>query len=84
MKITATEFQQNVGRYQDAALRAPVIITKNGRDHMVLVAADFFAAVMKGRIARRVEDLDDATAAAIADAEVPPDYSYLDEKFGER
>jgi hypothetical protein len=30
MKVTSTEFQQNVGRYQDAALRAPVTITKNG------------------------------------------------------
>ncbi len=71
MKVTSTEFQQNIGRYQDAAMRAPVTITKNGRDHTVLVAADFFATLMKGRIARRVEDLDDVTAKAIAEAEVP-------------
>ena len=31
MKVTSTEFQQNVGRYQDAALQSPVAITKNGR-----------------------------------------------------
>jgi hypothetical protein len=26
MQVTSTEFQQNVGRYQDAAQQAPVII----------------------------------------------------------
>ena len=82
MKVTSTEFQQNVGRYQDAALRAPVTITKNGRDHTVLVAADFFETIMRGRISRRVEDLDEATANAIADAEVPSEYAGLDDKLG--
>jgi prevent-host-death family protein len=84
MKVTSTEFQQNVGRYQDAALQAPVTITKNGRDHTVLVAADLFEALMKGRIARRVEDLDDATAKAIAEAEVPAEYADLDDKLARR
>jgi prevent-host-death family protein len=42
MKVTSTEFQQNVGRYQDAALTEPVIITKNGRDKNVLISAAAF------------------------------------------
>jgi prevent-host-death family protein len=79
MKISSTEFQQNVGRYQDAALKEPVTITKNGRDHTVLVSADFFNAVLKGRVARRVEDLDEETIKAIANAEVPARYKHLDE-----
>ncbi len=78
MKISSTEFQQNVGRYQDAAMKEPVTITKNGRDHTVLVSADFFNAVLNGRIARRIEDLDEATIKAIASAEVPANYSHLD------
>jgi prevent-host-death family protein len=78
MRISSTEFQQNVGRYQDAAMREPVTITKNGRNHTVLVSADLFEAVLKGRIARRVEDLDDATIEAIAKAEVPAAYAHLD------
>ena len=78
MKVTSTEFQQNIGRYQDAAMREPVTITKNGRDHMVLVAADFFNAVLNGRVARRVEDLDDETIKAIASAEVPAKFAHLD------
>jgi prevent-host-death family protein len=79
MKVSSTEFQQNVGRYQDAALQAPVAITKNGRPHTVLVSAAFFEMVMKGRVARRVEDLDDDTVKAIADSAVPAEYAALDE-----
>ena len=78
MKVTSTEFQQNVGRYQDAALQAPVAITKNGRPHTVLMSAALFEMVMKGRIARRVEDLDDDTLKAIANSSVPDDYAALD------
>ena len=84
MKVSSTEFQQNVGRYQDAAMREPVTITKNGRDHTVLVSADFFEAVMKGRVARRVEDLDEATIQAIAEAEVPAEYAHLDDELKSR
>ena len=79
MKVTSTEFQQNVGRYQDAAQRAPVAITKNGRTHTVLMSADLFEMVMKGRIARKTEDLDEATLKAIAKSEVSPEHAHLDE-----
>ena len=79
MRITATEFQQNVGRYQDEAQRAPVSITKNGRPHSVLLSAALFEIVLKGRIARKVEDLDEETLKAIADSEVPSEFDHLDE-----
>lgn len=79
MKVTSTDFQQNVGRYQDAAQQAPVAITKNGRTHTVLVSAAFFEMVMKGRVARPVEDLDDDTLKAIANSEVSPEHAALDD-----
>jgi prevent-host-death family protein len=79
MKVTSTEFQQNVGRYQDAAQHAPVTVTKNGRIHTVLVSAAFFEMVMKGRVARRVEDLDDDTLKAIAGSNVPEEFAELDQ-----
>ena len=79
MKVTSTEFQQNIGRYQDAAQRAPVAVTKNGRMHTVLVSAAFFEMVMKGRVARRVEDLDDDTLKAIAGSAVPEEFAELDQ-----
>jgi prevent-host-death family protein len=78
MKVTSTEFQQNVGRYQDASLTEPVIITKNGRDRNVLISAAAFETLVRGRVARRMEDLDDETLKAIAAAEVPAHFTYLD------
>ena len=79
MKVTSTEFQQNVGRYQDAAQRGPVAVTKNGRTHTVLVSAAFFEMITKGRVARRVEDLDDDTLKAIANSAVPEEFAHLDQ-----
>lgn len=73
MRVTSTEFQQNVGRYQDAAMSAPVVITKHNRPHTVLVSAALFDVLTKGRIARRVEELDADTLKAIAEASVPED-----------
>ena len=78
MKITSTEFQQNVGRYQDAALQSPVVITKHDRPHTVLMSAAMFDVVMKGRVTWRVEDLDDDTLKAIAGASVSETYAVLD------
>ncbi len=78
MKVSSTEFQQNIGRYQDAAQLEPVTITKNGRSHSVLMSAALFEIVVKGRIARKVEDLDDDTLKAISRAEVSPEHAHLD------
>lgn len=78
MKVTSTEFQQNIGRYQDAAQREPIAITKNGRAHTVLVSATVFELLLKGQVARRVEDLDDDTLGAIANSTVPDEFAHLD------
>jgi PHD/YefM family antitoxin component YafN of YafNO toxin-antitoxin module len=76
-EVTSTEFQQNVGRYQDATQLAPVAITKNGRTHSVLISATFFEMVMKGRVARQIEDLDDDTLKAISKSEVPGEWEKI-------
>ncbi len=79
MKVTSTEFQQNIGRYQDAALQGPVAITKNGRPHTVLMSASLFELFVRGRVARAVEDLDADTLHAIAASAVSPEYAALDD-----
>ena len=78
MKVTSTEFQQNIGRYQDAAQHSPVVITKHDRPHTVLMSAALFEVVMKGRVARPVEDLDDDTLKAIENSSVRPEHAPLD------
>jgi hypothetical protein len=42
------------------------------------MSAAFFEMVMKGRVARPVEDLDDDTLRAIADSSVSSEYAALD------
>ena len=79
MKVTSTEFQQNVGRYQDAAQTGPIEISENGRVHSVLMSATFFELVMKGRVSRSVEDLEEGTLEAITKSNVPPEFAPLDD-----
>jgi PHD/YefM family antitoxin component YafN of YafNO toxin-antitoxin module len=78
-KISSTEFQQNVGRYQDLAQRTPVAITKNGREHSIMMSATLFEVITKGRIARRIEDAEDETLDEISRAKVAPEHAHLDD-----
>jgi prevent-host-death family protein len=78
MKVSSTEFQNNVGLYQKAALTEPVVITSYGRSQTVLVSAAVFEVLTRGRVAERMEDLDDAELKELATAEVPAAYAYLD------
>jgi hypothetical protein len=66
----------------DAAMRERVIIAKNFRDRTAQTPTDFFETVVKGRLACRVEDLDEATIKAIEEAEVPARFAHLDDEPG--
>lgn len=50
----------------------------------MLISADLFETVMKRRVARRVEELDEETIKAIEAAEVPAQYAHLDDKLRDR
>ena len=76
--VTSAEFQRNAGRYQMEAQHGPVVITQADRPHSVLVSANLFEVLTKGRVARLVEDLDDETVDAIASSSVHPRHAELD------
>ncbi len=38
-RVPAAEFQNNVGRYADAARQGPVVVTRYGRDELVVLSA---------------------------------------------
>jgi prevent-host-death family protein len=65
--VTAAEISKNFGAYQDAAVRDPVIITKNGRPRTVLIAYEDFVRLSKRD--RRVQLTSELSAAEIADIE---------------
>jgi prevent-host-death family protein len=40
MRISASELSRNFSQYCDVALTRPLIVTKNGRDRLVLLSMD--------------------------------------------
>ena len=77
--VTAAEVSRNFGAYQDAAVREPVIITKNGRPRTVLMAYEDFQRLSKqDRRAQRTVDLTDAEIAAVEASEMTPEPERLD------
>jgi len=72
LKVSAAEFQRNIGRYQDLALSQPVAVTRNGREGTVLISTHEYQRLK--RRDREVLSLDDFTDADITalEASRPP------------
>lgn len=64
VKVSAAEFQRNIGRYQDLALTQPVAVTRNGRERTVMISIEEYRRLK--RRDRQVLTLDDFTDADIA------------------
>jgi len=85
MRVSTAEFIKSYGTLADRALVEPVTITKNGRDRLVVISAEEYERLR--RLDRRVitaGELTDEEVALIAKAEVPAEYSYLDEELKDR
>ena len=81
-RITSREFQRNFGRFQDEALRAPLSITRNGRDCLVLLSVEEYARLKRrDREALYVEELPDADIEAIHRAEPSVDAAHYDHEL---
>ena len=77
--VTAAEVSKNFGAYQDAAVRDPVIITKNGRPRTVLMAyEDFLRLSKRDRRVQRTADLTEAEIVEVERAEMTPGHEHLD------
>jgi prevent-host-death family protein len=64
IKVSASEFQRNFGRYQDLALSEAVAVTRNGRERTVLISVDEYLRLTRGN--RQVLTLGDYSDADIA------------------
>jgi prevent-host-death family protein len=64
IKVSAAEFQRNIGRYQDLALTQPVAVTRNGRERTVMISVDEYLRLKRRE--RQVLGLDDFSDADIA------------------
>jgi len=61
--ISTTEFQENFGYFQELAQREPVMVTNNGRESVVLLSAEEYAALKKLRYAYDGEIAEEFTQA---------------------
>lgn len=70
LKFTARDLQRRCGEIQDAALRQPVAITRNGRSRLVMLSIDEYERLKRrDRRVLLVEELTEEEVAAIASAE---------------
>ena len=71
IKVSASELQRSLGQVSDTALREPVTITKQGRNHLVLLSYDEYARLMRrDRKVGLAGDLSDDWLEAVLAAEV--------------
>jgi prevent-host-death family protein len=80
--VSSGEFHRNFGLYQDRALLEPVMITRNGRERVVLISVEEYKRLKRGdREVLKAGDLTEAELAEIAAAEVPGEYAGLDSEL---
>lgn len=76
--VTAAAVSKNFGAYQDAAVREPVIITKNGRPRTVLIAyEDYLRLAKRDRRAEATASLSDPEITAVEQSEMEPGLDHL-------
>jgi len=79
-RVTSSEFQQAFGALSDKARHEPVVITKHGRDSLVVMAAEEWERLK--RRDRRVgltTELSKEWVEAVRSAKVPDEYAELDD-----
>ncbi|HEC28558.1 MAG TPA: type II toxin-antitoxin system prevent-host-death family antitoxin [Gammaproteobacteria bacterium] len=82
LKVTSQDFQRNTGQYQDQALKESVMITRYGREHLVLIgAAEYKALRKRARIVLGVEDLSEKDIEMISSASMSSEHDYLNDEL---
>ena len=81
VKVPASEFQKNIGRYQDMALTRPVAVTRNGRERTVLISSEEYHRLKRrDRRVMSLGDFTDADIAAIEAASPPAEAARFDDE----
>jgi len=82
IRVTQSEFQRAVETLTDRALQEPVTITKDGRDHVVLLSADEYARLRRrDRNVGLAAELPEEWVEAVRTARVPEEFAYLDDEL---
>ena len=72
IKVSAADFQRNIGKYQDLALTQPVAVTRNGRERTVMISIEEYHRLKRrDRQVLGLEDFTDADIAALEQVRAP-------------
>jgi PHD/YefM family antitoxin component YafN of YafNO toxin-antitoxin module len=72
IKVSAAEFQRNIGRYQDMALTQPVVVARNGRERTVMISVEEYHHLkQRDRRVMALEDFTDEDIAALEETRAP-------------
>ena len=81
VRVTATEFAKNFGRYREEAQREPVAITSHGRTSGYFVSAYEYAELVRLRAFERrvyrIEELPEIIVQAITESTMDPKHDHL-------
>jgi prevent-host-death family protein len=78
VRVSSTEFQREVGRFQDVALVEPVVVTRNGRDRTVMISAEEYKRLRAGdRRVYAAGEVPESILAAVERAEMDPRHDHL-------
>ena len=80
--VTAATVSKSFGVYQDAAVRAPVIITKNGRPRTVLIAyEDYVRLASRDRRVELTSQLFDEEITSVERSQMEPGFDHLNNEL---
>ncbi len=66
IRVSSTEFDKDVGHYQDVALVGPVVVTRDGRDLTVVISAEEYRRLKwRDREVLGIDDFTDADIQAV-------------------
>ncbi len=80
IRVSSAEFGKELGRYQDAALSQPVMVTRNGRDRTVMISAEEYHRLKRrDRTVFATDDLPEELIEAVQRARMDPRHDHLDD-----
>lgn len=81
-RVTASEFQQAFGALSDKARHEPAVITKHGRDSLVVMPVEEWERLKRrDRRVSLTSELPEEWIEAVRDAKVPDEFAALDDEL---
>ncbi len=78
-RVSASKFQAAFGALSDKARHEPVVITKHGKDSLVVMSAEEWARLKRrDRHAGLTAELPEEWIEAVRNAKVPEEFAHLD------